>query len=126
MIKVLKALADESRLRILQLLLDQELCVCEIETVLDMNQSNVSRHLSKLKQAGIVEFYKGGQWVHYKVSSNFIVDYESLLDQLSIFFKSEESFQRDFDILKKYNVLGFKCTDIRKDVDAVKLKIMEG
>lgn len=72
MIDVLKALADENRLRIIQLILQAELCVCEIETLLDMTQSNVSRHLSKLKQAGIIESSKDGQWVHYKISPNFI------------------------------------------------------
>ena len=45
---------DENRIRILNLMLNAELCVCEIETILEMTQSNASRHLAKLKSAGII------------------------------------------------------------------------
>ena len=51
---ILKALADENRIRILNLLRNNELCVCDIEATLDIKQSNVSRHLNKLKMAGII------------------------------------------------------------------------
>ncbi|HET6450728.1 MAG TPA: metalloregulator ArsR/SmtB family transcription factor, partial [Spirochaetia bacterium] len=55
---LLKALADTNRLRILNLLHEQTLCVCDLEAILELNQSNLSRHLSKLKQAGIVSARK--------------------------------------------------------------------
>jgi ArsR family transcriptional regulator len=54
LIEIFKALGDENRIRILNLLIRQELCVCEIETVLDMTQSNASRHLNKLKRWGVI------------------------------------------------------------------------
>lgn len=61
----LKALADPNRLRILHLLDGRTLCVCDLEAVLGLEQSNLSRHLAKLRQAGLVVASKRGQFVHY-------------------------------------------------------------
>ncbi len=58
MVDIFKALAEENRLRILSLLMVDEMCVCEIEDCLNMNQSNVSRHLTALRRCGILEAYK--------------------------------------------------------------------
>lgn len=63
---IFKALADENRLRILALLRHGELCVCDIEEVLGIQQSNASRHLSKLKTSGLIVSNKKSQWVHYR------------------------------------------------------------
>ena len=62
---VLKALADTNRLRILNLLGEQTLCVCDLEEVLKLNQSNLSRHLAKLKLAGLVTAQKKGLFIYY-------------------------------------------------------------
>ena len=53
-VQIFKALADENRIRILNLLRNGSLCVCDIEAVLNINQSNASRHLNKLKTAKII------------------------------------------------------------------------
>ena len=65
-----KVLGNPVRMRILRLLLDaeQELCVCEIVDVLEENQFNVSRHLRKLEEAGLVVSSKKGKWVMYRVN----------------------------------------------------------
>jgi ArsR family transcriptional regulator len=63
--EVMKALADTNRLRILNLLGDQTLCVCDLEDVLRLNQSNLSRHLAKLKQAGLISARKQGLFAYY-------------------------------------------------------------
>lgn len=63
--EILKALADPNRLRILNLLGDRTLCVCDLEEVLGLNQSNLSRHLAKLRQAGLVRGEKRGLFMHY-------------------------------------------------------------
>lgn len=60
LVNVLKALSDETRLRIINLLMMKELCVCELEVLLGLNQSNASRHLNKLSSAGILKSYKKG------------------------------------------------------------------
>jgi ArsR family transcriptional regulator, arsenate/arsenite/antimonite-responsive transcriptional repressor len=63
--EVLKALADTNRIRILNLLHERTLCVCDLEAILELNQSNLSRHLSKLKQAGIVNAHKKALFTYY-------------------------------------------------------------
>lgn len=61
------ALSDETRLRILALLTRGELCVCQIEEVLRMPQSKVSRHLTALRHAGLVSWRREGTWIHYSL-----------------------------------------------------------
>ena len=75
---IFKALAEESRLRILSLLIEGEMCVCEIETGPGMTQSNVSRHLSALKNSGILDSSKKAQWAYYKISDQFKAENHSL------------------------------------------------
>ncbi len=65
--KTFKALSDETRLRILMLLLGGELCVCEIVAALELPQSTISRHLAYLKKAGWVEDRKQGIWMYYRL-----------------------------------------------------------
>ena len=82
MIEILKALADESRLRILSQIIKGEMCVCEIEECLNLTQSNASRHLTVLKKAGILESYKTAQWTYYKISEKFISENNELYNYL--------------------------------------------
>jgi ArsR family transcriptional regulator len=66
--KTFKALADETRLRILVLLLKGELCVCELIAALELPQSTVSRHLAYLKNAGWLEDRRQGVWMYYRLN----------------------------------------------------------
>lgn len=66
---VFKALSDETRLRILKLLEQGELCVCDIVAALDMIQPKVSFHLAVLKEAGLIKDRKQGKWVHYSIDN---------------------------------------------------------
>ena len=63
--EVLKALADPNRLRILNLLHEKTLCVCDLEAILRLNQSNLSRHLAKLRHPGIVNAQKKALFTYY-------------------------------------------------------------
>jgi len=65
--KIFKALSDETRLRILALLSQRELCVCDLMAVLELPQSTVSRHLAYLRNAGWVEDRRQGVWMHYRL-----------------------------------------------------------
>ena len=65
---VTKALSDGQRLRILMLLHDGELCVCQIVAVLRLANSTVSKHLSILAAAGLVDLRKDGRWAYYKIA----------------------------------------------------------
>lgn len=64
-----RAFADPTRLRILNLLLRGELCVCDIVSTLAAPQPTVSRHLAYLRKAGLVEARKDGLWMHYKLAN---------------------------------------------------------
>ena len=64
LVDLLKALAHPVRLRILALLRDGELCVCEVAEVLQLAPSTVSEHLTDLRRAGLVQERKVGRWVH--------------------------------------------------------------
>lgn len=66
-LKIFKALSDETRLRILKLLENGELCVCDIVAALDMIQPKVSFHLAVLKEAGLIKDRKQGKWVNYSI-----------------------------------------------------------
>jgi len=62
-----KAVAEPNRLRILMMLRIRPMCVCEITYVLGLDQSTVSRHLAKLKRAGLIADERKGQWVDFKI-----------------------------------------------------------
>jgi len=68
LVTIFKALSDETRLRIIKLLEQGELCVCDITAALDMVQPKVSFHLSALKEAGLIRDRKAGKWIHYSLS----------------------------------------------------------
>ena len=67
-IKIFKALSDETRLRIYLLLLREELCVCEIVNILNIEQSRVSHCLRILKEANLVSCHKKGTWIIYSAN----------------------------------------------------------
>ncbi|MEI6101089.1 MAG: metalloregulator ArsR/SmtB family transcription factor [Eubacteriales bacterium] len=119
--EVFKALSDESRIRIVNLLQKGELCVCEIETILGLSQTNASRHLGKLKSAGIVEMRKEYQWVYYRICERFLKDNPSLAQSLFETCKGDEQCASDLQKLNKYRECGFNCEKIRTDkTDVVK------
>ena len=66
--QMFRALADETRLRILNLLQEHELCVCQIVEVLDLGQSKVSRHLANLRNAGLVNDRRDATWMYYTLA----------------------------------------------------------
>jgi ArsR family transcriptional regulator, arsenate/arsenite/antimonite-responsive transcriptional repressor len=70
LLDVLKALSDETRLRILNLLYERELCVCDIMETLQIPQAKASRHLIYLKNAGLVKDRKYAQWAYYSISKD--------------------------------------------------------
>jgi ArsR family transcriptional regulator len=65
--KTFKAMSDETRLRILNILLERECCVCEVMQVLDITQSRASRHLITLFDAGFLKFRRQGLWAMYSI-----------------------------------------------------------
>ncbi|MBE0429803.1 MAG: metalloregulator ArsR/SmtB family transcription factor [Thermoleophilia bacterium] len=74
--QIFKALSDETRLRIIGLLVEGELCVCDLVAILNLPQSTVSRHLAYLKNSGLVSDRRQGIWMHYRLT-----DSESILQK---------------------------------------------
>ena len=83
-IKVFKAVADATRLKILKLLSGGELCICEIMLALKRPQSSISHNLSILEDAGLVKERKEGKWCRYSISSEAVVDMVSLAGRFKI------------------------------------------
>ena len=67
-IKVMKALSDPSRVKIIKMLQHKEMCVCEIQEALGIAQSTASKHLKILEEAGLATYKKEGLWVNYALS----------------------------------------------------------
>jgi ArsR family transcriptional regulator len=70
LLSIFKALSEETRLRILKLLENGELCVCDIVAALDMVQPKVSFHLNALKESGFLKDRKQGRWTHYRLDDS--------------------------------------------------------
>ncbi|MCM1565235.1 MAG: metalloregulator ArsR/SmtB family transcription factor [Dehalobacter sp.] len=97
---VLKALADDTRLRIINLLYEKELCVCDLYEALNITQTKASRHLQYLKHAGLVEDRKSAQWIYYSIKSD-----ESLIFIDNLVFnnlRNLEQFQKDLEKLTEW------------------------
>lgn len=70
LIRVMKALSDPNRLKVMKMLEVRPLCVCEITAVLGLAQPTVSKHLKLMEEAGLVESWKEGSWVNYRLSTH--------------------------------------------------------
>ena len=72
--KFFKALADETRLKIMKLLQNREMCVCEIMVALNLTQPTASHHLGLLENVGLIKDRKDGKWVFYSISDPKLID----------------------------------------------------
>ena len=80
--KVFKAVADMTRLKILKLLSEGELCICEIMLALKRPQSSISHNLSILEDAGLIKERKEGKWCRYRISDGAVTDMLNLAGRL--------------------------------------------
>lgn len=106
LVHIFKALGDKNRLRIIKMLQQRTLCVCEITAVLGLATSTVSNHLSILKSADIIGDIKDGKWVDYYLntkSGNFFIN--GLLPLLMFWLNDDEQAQADKEKLKITNRL---------------------
>ena len=79
LVKVLKAVADENRLRIFKMLQNKKMCVCEISAALGISPPSVSRHLSLMKDAGLIEDERNGIWINYMLCKGKINRYAPII-----------------------------------------------
>jgi ArsR family transcriptional regulator len=99
--RLFRALGDETRLRIVALLSHGELCVCHLESALDLNQSTASRHLGILKAAGIVDSRRDGTWVYYSITEQDHATVGKALAVLTTSFGAERAIRADCARLRK-------------------------
>jgi ArsR family transcriptional regulator len=111
---VLKALADETRIRILNLLYNGELCVCELEVLLNINQSNASRHLNKLSNANILIYEKRAQYVYYRINKDIFDKYPFLSNLLKDGLGEIKQCQVDRERLERYKKSGITCDELKE------------
>jgi len=78
-IRVMKALSDPGRVKILKMLQGKEMCVCEIQAVLGLAQPTISKHLRLLEDAGLVESHKNKVWVNYRLASGQESQYAGIM-----------------------------------------------
>ena len=78
-VKVMKALSDPNRVKIMKMLQHKVMCVCEIQAALRIAQPSVSKHLKILEEAGIVSFHKDGMWVNYQLADGSASPYAANL-----------------------------------------------
>ena len=111
--RLLKAIADDTRLRMLNLLQYYDLCVCEIELLLGINQSNASRHLNKLTNAGLVEYYKAAKYVYYKINPETIKEYPFVDVILTSETMKLDQCRNDYEKMAYYKSKGYTCDDLK-------------
>jgi len=108
--KVFKALSDETRVRILKMLENRPLCVCEIQHVLKGSQPNVSHHLKTLHEAGLVESEKDGLWIAYRLPGKPESPFQAAA--LSLIRKSlstDETVRKDRAVVAGVNRIEITC-----------------
>ncbi|MBN2516104.1 MAG: winged helix-turn-helix transcriptional regulator [Deltaproteobacteria bacterium] len=103
-VKVMKALSDLNRVKILKLLQHRLLCVCELQESLQIAQPTVSKHLKILEEAGLVRFEKDGLWVNYMLDTKSKNPYvASILNTLNKWLEEDEEIQNLINHLPDIN-----------------------
>jgi ArsR family transcriptional regulator len=96
-----RALADRTRLRLLNLMRTDEVCVCFFVEVLKTNQPKVSRHLAYMRRAGIVGARREGPWMHYRIVEPADADAARVLKDVLMWLDNDHEMQKDRDRLLK-------------------------
>ena len=115
LVKIFKTLSDKTRIRLLKLLFERELCVCELMQALDMTQSRVSRNLGILKEAGLVKDRRDGLWVFYSLNRKSFNQYAApILGLFDSWLNEDEVIKKDREKLKK----AVRFSEVEKNKEA--------
>jgi len=90
-----RALADRTRLRLINLIAEDEVCVCFFVEILKMSQPKISRHLAYLRRAGIVATRREGNWMHYRITEPADDDAARVLAEVRKWLAKDSNMQRD-------------------------------
>ena len=114
-IKAFKALSDETRLRILNLLMERECCVCEVMQALDISQTRASRNLNALYDAGFLKMHKEGLWSVYALDKEGMPHYlAELIKVVPVVLRNNPEARADRRRLKKAQRVGPGCATKRR------------
>ena len=96
-----RMLSDDTRLRVLVLLQQEgELCVCELTHALDLSQPKISRHLAQLRESGVVQTRRAGQWMYYRMNTALPAWAEKVMLATLEGVSQTSPFNKDFQVLK--------------------------
>ena len=110
LVKVYKALSDESRLRVLNLLLERECCVCEVMQALDISQSKASRILSALYDVSILKLHRDGLWALYSIDwDGMSAHLKDIVEATTRAFQGNKIMDTDRERLKRAERVGPGC-----------------
>ena len=84
-ITIFKALSEPIRVEVIELLKEQEMCVCDLCDRLDVAQSKLSFHLKTLKKAGLVRSHQEGRWIYYRLNLSRLVELEEYLSEFRLY-----------------------------------------
>jgi DNA-binding transcriptional ArsR family regulator len=101
-----RALADTTRLKILYLLTEHEMCVCELEDRLSMSQPAVSHHLRALRKTGLISGRKSGKWTYYFINGRKVVENQARFEELALL------------VIKDRVTRGMPATPVNKEGDS--------
>lgn len=123
LLNIFKALSEETRLRILKLLENGELCVCDIVAALNMVQPKVSFHLAALKEAGFIKDRKQGRWTHYRLDDTDIFKRFLILSTLERM--PDDSMQENKRRLEEFMINKNSCGNGNKQPASYKRKLFD-
>jgi len=101
LVPIFAALADRTRLRLLNLMKDREVCVCYFVEILGQSQPKISRHLAYLRRSGLVLARREGKWMHYRIDRALPAPVQRLLDETLDTLGSDRQLQRDLEKLTR-------------------------
>ena len=111
-VKAFKALSDETRLRILNILMERECCVCEVIQALDISQTRASRNLAALYDAGFLKLRKDGLWSLYSIDKDGMEEYlADLMQAVTKTLEGNEAVKQDRERLWKAERVGPGCAE---------------
>jgi len=111
-VRCFKALSDETRLRILNILLERECCVCEVMQALDISQTRASRNLAALYEAGFLKLRKDGLWSLYSIDRDDMNEYlADLVQAVTKALEGNKVLEQDRERLRKAVRVGPGCAE---------------
>lgn len=117
-LQFLKTISNDTKIRLVSLLVENELCVCELEEILEIRQVNISKNLNSLKEAGIVDVRKEKQRAFYFLSEDFSSN-KHLIDHFRELKMVEPQLRKDYDMFIKHEEVKdqslYVCNIFRKE-----------